>query len=129
VICADTSVWIAALRDRTTASALHLAELVEADAVVVPAPVRIEVLAGAPKRELAALADGFLGLVGVVPDQATWEKVEGWVAEAVAAGQRFGVVDLLIAAIAAEREASLWSLDADFARMQKLGFVELYAAS
>jgi predicted nucleic acid-binding protein len=128
VICADTSVWIAALRDRTSPTALHLAELVEANAVVVPAPVRIEVLAGAPKRELAGLADGFLGLVSAVPGLATWEKVGGWVAEAVAAGQRFGVVDLLIAAIAAEQEAGLWSLDGDFARMEKLGFVELYAA-
>jgi len=127
VICADTSVWIAALRDHTTPTAVHLAELVEADEVVVPVPVRIEVLAGAPKRELAAVADGFLGLVSAVPGLATWEKVEEWVAESVAAGQRFGVVDLLIAAIAAERDASLWSLDGAFARMQKLGFVELHA--
>jgi len=128
VICVDTSVWIAALRDRTTPTAVHLAELVEADEVVVPAPVRIEVLAGAPKRELAALADGFVGLVSAVPDVATWERVESWVAEAVASGQRFGVVDLLIAAIAAERGASLWSLDGAFARMEKMGFVQLYAA-
>ena len=127
MICADTSVWIAALRDRTTPTAVHLSELVEADEVVVPAPVRIEVLAGAPKRELAALADGFVGLVSAVPDVATWERVARWVAEAVAAGQRFGVVDLLVAATAAERGASLWSLDGDFARMEKLGFVELYA--
>jgi predicted nucleic acid-binding protein len=128
VICVDTSVWIAALRDHTTPAALHLAELVEADAVIVPAPVRIEVLAGAPKRDLAALAEGFLGLVGVVPGHATWQRVEGWVTEAVQAGHRFGVVDLLIAATAAEHGARLWSHDAAFGRMARLGFVEVYAA-
>ena len=128
MICVDTSVWIAALRDHTTPTALHLAELVEADAVIVPAPVRIEVLAGAPKRDLAALAEGFLGLVGVVPGHPTWERVEGWVTEAVEAGHRFGLADLLIAATAAEHGARLWSRDAAFERMARLGFVELYAA-
>jgi len=32
-------------------------------------------------------------------------------------------VDLLIAGIADENESSIWSRDADFARMQRLGFV------
>ena len=128
MICADTSVWVEALREEMGPTALHFAELVEADEVVVPAPVRIEILAGAPKRELEELVDGFSGMQGLVPGQATWEKVEAWVGEAVAAGERFGVVDLLIAAVAAEHGAKVWTLDADFERMQKLGFVELYAA-
>jgi len=128
MICADTSVWVEALREEMGPTALHFAELVEADEVVVPAPVRIEILAGAPNRELEELVDGFSGMQGLVPGQATWEKVEAWVGEAVAAGERFGVVDLLIAAVAAEHGAKVWTLDADFERMQKLGFVELYAA-
>ena len=128
MICADTSVWVEALREEMGPTALHFAELVEADEVVVPAPVRIEILAGAPKRELEELVDGFSGMQGLVPGQAPWEKVEAWVGEAVAAGERFGVVDLLIAAVAAEHGAKVWTLDADFERMQKLGFVELYAA-
>jgi predicted nucleic acid-binding protein len=128
MICADTSVWVRALREEMGPTALHFAELVEADEVVVPTPVRIEILAGASRLEFEELVDGFSGMQGLVPGQATWDKVEAWVGEAVAAGERFGLADLLIGAIAAEHGAKVWTLDADFERMQKLGFVELYAA-
>ena len=128
MICADTSVWIEALRGESGPAGVHFAELVEAGEVVVPTPVRIEVHAGAPRRQFAELVRGFRGMQGLVPGPATWEKVEAWVGEAVAAGQRFGLADLLIGAIAAEHGAQVWSLDGDFERMQNLGFVELYAA-
>lgn len=53
--------------------------------------------------------------------------MEAWVAQAVAAGQSFGVGDLLIAGIGAEHAAEIWSLDGAFPRMAKLGFIHLYA--
>jgi predicted nucleic acid-binding protein len=36
------------------------------------------------------------------------------------------VTDLIIAALAYERTAHVWSLDSDFEHMEKLGFVQLY---
>jgi len=106
----------------------HLADLLEADMVAVPVPVRLEVLAGASREVVAPLALRFRGISSLIPERDTWRTVEDWVGAAVAAGQRFGVLDLLIAAIAHSHHAPLWSLDADFRRMAKLGFVELYAA-
>ena len=104
----------------------HLADLLEADMVAVPVPVRLEVLAGAPKDAVAPLALRFRGISSLIPERDTWRTVEDWVGAAVAAGQRFGVLDLLIAAIARGHQAPLWTLDADFTRMARLGFVELY---
>jgi predicted nucleic acid-binding protein len=60
---------------------------------------------------------------GVLALKAT---MAGWAERAAARGQRFGVGDLLVAAIAAEHGAAVWSLDADFARLKRLGFVALH---
>jgi predicted nucleic acid-binding protein len=42
-----------------------------------------------------------------------------------ASGQRFGVGDLLIGALARETGSLVWSLDSDLERMSGLGFVDL----
>jgi predicted nucleic acid-binding protein len=60
------------------------------------------------------------------PSEETWRLVDGWVDLAGAAGQRFGFGDLLICALARETGGLVWSLDSDFHRMSRLGFVDLY---
>lgn len=71
------------------------------------------------RRNLAALPT-------FTPTQQTWATLEAWVERAASSGQRFGIADLLIGALAAERGASIWSLDSDFERLADLGFVSLY---
>lgn len=125
MILVDTSVWVAALRGRA-AEAQELSRLLDEDAVLLAAPVRIEILAGASTGDRKRLRRLLSALPAVVPDEATWALLDRWVDEAARAGQRFGFADLLIGALAARLGASLWSLDSDFARMADLGFVTLH---
>jgi len=126
VILVDTSVWIAALRSRSGPEATHLTTLLDADQVGIAAPVWIEVLAGGSRRDYVRLRRALSALPIFFPTDATWTRIEAWVARAVAAGERFGFADLLIGAIAADQAAALWSLDTEFDRLARLRFVEAY---
>ena len=74
---------------------------------------------------LAALKRGLSALPVVVPSEETWRLIEGWIGPAADGGQRFGVTDLLIAGLAAEISALVWSLDGDFRRMESIGLARL----
>ena len=56
----------------------------------------------------------------------TWKEIERWIEIAVRSGQRFGITDLIIAAIAVEQNGRIWSLDSDFTRLSHLELVELF---
>jgi predicted nucleic acid-binding protein len=126
VICVDTSVWVAALCRASSTEARHLSDLLDTDEVALPAPVRAELLSGASQRDRQRLRSTLSALPVLYPETATWRRIDGWIDHAGDAGERFGVMDLLIAAIAAEQRAAVWSLDEDFARMARLRFVELH---
>jgi predicted nucleic acid-binding protein len=124
VVVVDTSVWIGFFRGRDDALCRRLEQLLDADRVVLVAPVRIEILGGARQTELGRLKRVLGALPLLVPSASVWSLLERWLERS--AGQHFGLGDLLIAAIAAENEASVWSLDTDFERMARLGWIRVH---
>lgn len=129
MICVDTSVWVSAFRRGEGPEATSFKQLLDEDAVCLPAPVRVEILAGASQRDFANLRRVLSALPVLYPTEKTWPRIDTWLERAVREGERFGAADLLIAAITSERGAALWSLDRDFVRMESLDFLELYRPS
>jgi tRNA(fMet)-specific endonuclease VapC len=125
VIVVDTSVWIDFFRGRQPTAA-KLVELLDSDDVALPVPVRLEILGGARKNETERLGRVLGALPLFAPTDATWQRIESWFVKGGAAGQRFGIGDLIVAGIAAENDCAVWSLDDDFSRMARLGFVTLF---
>ncbi|MGH9441525.1 MAG: PIN domain-containing protein [Thermoanaerobaculia bacterium] len=128
MILVDSSVWIAAFRSRKSREAVHLESLLDGDEVGLAAPVRIEILSGAPKRDQGTLRRALSALPLIVPTPASWLTAETWVDTAARSGERFGVIDLLIGVLSFETNALIWSLDADFVRMERLGLISLHRA-
>jgi len=126
VIVVDTSVWVAAFRQASGPPAKRLQQLLDADEVALGVPVRSELLAGASRSDRPRLRRALSALPLVYPTDDTWAMIDGWVERAGDSGQRFGVGDLLIGALAVECGALLWSLDTDFVRMEKLKLIERY---
>jgi predicted nucleic acid-binding protein len=125
MIAVDTSVWVAALR-RDGGEARALRSLLDADEVLLPIPVRIELLSGTSKRQRAPLRSALSALPLAYPTDDTWRLRDGWTDRASAAGAAFGVGDLLIAALAHEAGALVWSLDSAFERLAQLKLVQCY---
>lgn len=98
----------------------------DADEVALPVPVRIELTFGVARKDRAALRRALAGLPILTATEETWARVERWIEPAAHAGQRFVLTDLLIAALAADAGALVWSFDRDFDRMAALEMVRLY---
>ena len=125
MIAVDTSVWIAALRDNHSPEARVLQPLLDEDEVLLPVPVKIELLSGTSTRSRDALLRGLEALPVAYPTDETWRTLIAWTERTSSADVSFGVGDLLIAAIAAEQGAALWSLDSAFDRMSELGLIQV----
>lgn len=126
MIVVDTSVWISVLRSPTSPEAPVFVQLLDADEVALAAPVRTELLAGARAADRARLKRALTGLPVLYPTDTTWQLIDQWAEQAGDRGERFGVGDLLIGALAHELGALVWSLDADFGIMAKLKLVGIY---
>jgi len=126
LIAVDTSVWVSALRAKASAEATLLDRLLDQDLVILPIPVKVELLSGSSKQTRPRLSKLLSALPVLEPDAATWRLVLKWTEESSAKSHRFGFGDLLIGAIAEQAGARLWSLDSDFVRMERLGFLKTY---
>jgi predicted nucleic acid-binding protein len=125
MIVVDTSVWIAALR-REGSEARTLRALLDADEVLLPVAVKIELLSGTSKRQRPLLRAGLSALPLAYPTDDTWRLMDDWTDRASAAGATFGVGDLLIGALAHEAGALVWSLDGAFGRLERLKLAQCY---
>src|SRR5262245_26374664 len=114
MIVVDTSVWVAARRRRSGEVAETLEILLDGDEVALALPVRLELWAGTARADRRAFRRAFSALPLLVPTEETWKPLEEWVTRAADAGERFAITDLLIARLADEIGALVWSLDSDF---------------
>ena len=126
MIVVDTSIWIDTHRRPTSAIAGTLNGLLDADEVALALPVRLELAAGVSRRDRPALLRALSGLPLVRPSDETWQLIERWVPAAADKGYRFGLSDWIIAALTSEIGGLLWSLDEDFATLERLRFVQRY---
>jgi predicted nucleic acid-binding protein len=126
VIVVDTSVWVASLRRAAASETEALRAMLDADEVALAAPVRVELLSGASNADRPVLRRALSALPVIHPSDDTWALIDGWIDRAGRRGERFGLGDLLIGALAKEIGALVWSLDRDFERMESLGLIDRY---
>ena len=126
MIVVDTSVWILALRSASGLEAITLRSLLDADEVALAVPVRTELLMGARASDRRKLEKELKGLPLLYPTDESWRTIDRWTERASRAGVTFAIGDLLIGVLAAEIGGLVWSLDGDFARLEKLRLVDRF---
>lgn len=115
LVLVDTSVWIRFFRSAQAAEAGGLDELLSQGSVATCAPIRAEVVSGAPTASsFERLQELFRGveMLALPPD--AWERVEAHRFALARKGRQASLVDLLIALTAHDHRVPLWTLDADF---------------
>jgi len=127
VIVVDTSVWVSALRVTKSPNAETLRGLLDADQVLLPVSVRSELLMGITGATRKQLAERLGALSLLYTTDETWRTLDSWTERASRRGQLFSLGDLIVGILASEVGALVWSLDADFGRMEKLDLVRLYS--
>ena len=128
MVAIDTSVWIQFLRGKLKESILLL-KLLDSSEVLLPIPVKIELLSGVKKGEVKSLLKTLDAIPTLYPTSSCWQKAQDMALLGAKKGYHFGMGDLLIASLANLSSASLWSLDSDFNKLEELGFVKLFSVT
>jgi len=67
--------------------------LLDQDRMALAAPVRIEILVGAQRRDVPVCGDSSRALPVYYPTTATWQLIDEWIDRTSAIGERFGFAD------------------------------------
>jgi predicted nucleic acid-binding protein len=114
-VLVDTSVWVEYFRRGESRSAILLDELLEAGVVVMCAPVKAEVLSGAPaKAQFQKLKDLLEGLPMSEAPKDMWDRIAQTRFLLARKGIQATVIDLWIAIVAEQEQLLMWTLDKDF---------------
>jgi len=96
------------------------------DYVALPLVSWAEILSGASKGDYHKLRRVLSAFPRYFLSRDSFDRIEQWIEIGIRHGQRFGIADLMIGITSEENRGSIWSLDKDFHRMKKLGFVQLF---
>ena len=114
-VLVDTSVWVKFFRTEGTPEGTLLKSLLAKATVATCAPIRAEVISGAPtQREFHRLRALFDALELLRPPEDAWVRIEEHRFSLARRGVQASLIDLLIALTAQTHGVNLWTLDNDF---------------
>ena len=121
MVIADTSVWIPFFNRPDSPEKTALDLLIDADEVALVGVVLAELLQGCrTPSERDALSDALLALPYYEVTQSTWSKTGDLSATLLRKGVTLPLSDLIIAALAIERDCRIYSLDTHFKKIPGL---------
>jgi predicted nucleic acid-binding protein len=128
VILVDSSVWIDSFKSHSGPAGVELRRMVEeGEPFVLTGIVIAEVLQGLTRD--AAHIEHFLAQWDLIEPKGfeTYRRAASVYREARAEGITLSTIDTLIASIALDHRASVFTLDQDFTRIARLTKLQLYA--
>jgi predicted nucleic acid-binding protein len=121
MVLVDTSIWVDFFRSRNFAHSMELANLLRSNQVLVIGVVIGEVLQGAQSdQEFIRVRDRLLVLPYVDETAENWASAGELGYRLRRQGITIGIIDLLIATLAMEHDAEVYSLDQHFQRVPGL---------
>jgi predicted nucleic acid-binding protein len=128
VILVDSSVWIDSFKSHSGPAGVELRRMIEeGEPFVLTGIVIAEVLQGLTRD--AAHIEHFLAQWDLIEPKGfeTYRRATSVQREARAEGITLSTIDTLIASIALDHRASVFTLDQDFTRIARLTKLQLYA--
>lgn len=128
MILVDSSVWIDSFKSHSGRAGVELRRMIEeSEPLVLTGIVIAEVLQGLTRD--AARIEHFLAQWDLIEPRGleTYRRAASVYREARAEGITLSTIDTLIASIALDHRASVFTLDRDFTRIARFTKLELYA--